>query len=102
MAFLEQRLNVKLAQKQILTPGLVQMVSVLALNKLELSEMISQELMETLFSRRKSQNLPQPPLKKLTAKRNVSENQRTRKSSMLARKQSANKMIPGQMEFTIF
>jgi DNA-directed RNA polymerase specialized sigma54-like protein len=29
-----------------LTPGLVQMVSVLALNKLELSEMISQELME--------------------------------------------------------
>jgi RNA polymerase sigma-54 factor len=46
MAFLEQRLNVKLTQKQILTPGLVQMVSVLALNKLELSEMISQELME--------------------------------------------------------
>ena len=46
MAFLEQRLNVKLAQKQILTPGLVQMVSVLAFNKLELSEMISQELME--------------------------------------------------------
>ena len=46
MAFLEQRLNVKLSQKQILTPGLVQMVSVLALNKLELSEMISQELME--------------------------------------------------------
>src|SRR2546426_1056709 len=46
MAFLEQKLNVKLAQKEILTPGLVQMVSVLALNKLELSEMISQELME--------------------------------------------------------
>ncbi len=46
MAYLEQRLNVRLSQKQILTPGLVQMVSVLALNKLELSEMISQELME--------------------------------------------------------
>ncbi len=46
MAFLEQRLNVKLAQKQILTPGLVQMVTVLALNRLELTEMISQELME--------------------------------------------------------
>ncbi|HEX2523516.1 MAG TPA: RNA polymerase factor sigma-54 [Terriglobia bacterium] len=46
MPFLEQRLNVKLTQKQTLTPGLVQMVSVLALNKLELSEMISQELME--------------------------------------------------------
>ena len=46
MAFLEQRLNFKLTQKQVLTPSLVQMVSVLALNKLELAEMISQELME--------------------------------------------------------
>ncbi len=46
MAFLEQRLNLKLTQKQVLTPSLVQMVSILALNKLELSEMISQELME--------------------------------------------------------
>ena len=40
------RLNLKVAQKQILTPGLVQMVSVLVLNKLELKEMISQEIME--------------------------------------------------------
>ncbi len=39
-------LNVKLAQKQILTPGLVQMVTVLALNKLELREMINQEMIE--------------------------------------------------------
>jgi RNA polymerase sigma-54 factor len=37
-------LNLKVAQKQILTPGLVQMVSVLALNKLELREMINQEM----------------------------------------------------------
>jgi len=37
-------LNLRVAQKQILTPGLVQMVSVLALNKLELREMISQEM----------------------------------------------------------
>src|SRR5947209_13532496 len=37
-------LNLKVAQKQILTPGLVQMVSVLALNKLELREMLNQEL----------------------------------------------------------
>jgi RNA polymerase sigma-54 factor len=36
------RLNLKVAQKQILTPGLVQMVSVLVLNKLELKEMINQ------------------------------------------------------------
>jgi RNA polymerase sigma-54 factor len=37
-------LNLKVAQKQILTPGLVQMVSVLALNRLELREMINQEM----------------------------------------------------------
>jgi RNA polymerase sigma-54 factor len=37
-------LNVKLGQRQVLTPGLVQMVSVLALNKLELKEMIGGEL----------------------------------------------------------
>ncbi len=37
-------LNLKVAQKQILTPGLVQMVSVLALNKLELRDMINQEM----------------------------------------------------------
>lgn len=39
-------LNLKVAQKQILTPGLVQMVTVLALNKLELREMINQEMVE--------------------------------------------------------
>src|SRR2546428_13280942 len=38
------KLNLKVAQKQILTPGLVQMVSVLALNRLELREMINQEV----------------------------------------------------------
>ena len=40
------RLNVNVSQKQILTPGLVQMVSVLALNKLELTDMITAELTE--------------------------------------------------------
>jgi RNA polymerase sigma-54 factor len=39
-------LNLRVAQKQILTPGLVQMVTVLALNKLELREMINQEMVE--------------------------------------------------------
>src|SRR5260370_27174659 len=38
-------LNLKVAQKQILTPSLVQMVSVLVLNRLELREMINQEIM---------------------------------------------------------
>jgi len=36
----------KLSQRQVLTPGLVQMVSVLALNKLELKNMIDGELVE--------------------------------------------------------
>ncbi len=46
MALLQPKLNLKLSQKQILTPGLVQMVSVLALNKLELADMITAELTE--------------------------------------------------------
>ncbi len=41
---LQPHLHVKLSQRQILTPGLVQMVSVLALNKLELKDMINGEL----------------------------------------------------------
>ncbi len=41
---LQPHLNVKLSQRQILTPGLVQMVSVLALNKVELKDMINGEL----------------------------------------------------------
>src|ERR1700690_555278 len=46
MVLLQHRLNVKLSQRQILTPGLVQMVSVLALNKLELRDMINAEMVE--------------------------------------------------------
>ena len=43
---LQPRLNIKLSQRQVLTPGLVQMVSVLALNKLELKSMIDGELVD--------------------------------------------------------
>jgi RNA polymerase sigma-54 factor len=43
---LQPKLNLKVAQRQVLTPGLVQMVSVLALNKLELREMINSEMIE--------------------------------------------------------
>jgi RNA polymerase sigma-54 factor len=46
MVLLQPKLNLKVSQKQILTPGLVQMVSVLALNKLELADMITAELTE--------------------------------------------------------
>jgi RNA polymerase sigma-54 factor len=44
MSWLQPKLHLRIAQKQILTPGLVQMVSVLALNRLELREMINQEM----------------------------------------------------------
>ena len=43
---LQPKLNVRVSQRQVLTPGLVQMVSVLALNKLELREMINSEMIE--------------------------------------------------------
>jgi len=43
---LQPKLNLRVSQRQVLTPGLVQMVSVLALNKLELKEMINAEMVE--------------------------------------------------------
>ena len=46
MPYQDLKLVTKLAQKQVLTPGLVQMVSLLTLNKLELTEMIQQELVQ--------------------------------------------------------
>ncbi len=46
MALLQPKLSLKVAQRQILTPGLMQMVSVLALNKLELKELINTEIVE--------------------------------------------------------
>ena len=46
MPLLQPKLSLKIAQRQILTPGLMQMVSVLALNKLELKEMIDAEMVE--------------------------------------------------------
>ena len=46
MSFLSPRLQLRVSQKQILTPGLVQMVTVLQLNRLELKEMITQEIVK--------------------------------------------------------
>jgi DNA-directed RNA polymerase specialized sigma54-like protein len=46
MSLLSPRLQLKVQQKQILTPGLVQMVTVLQLNRLELRDMITQEVSE--------------------------------------------------------
>jgi RNA polymerase sigma-54 factor len=44
MNVLSQRISLNVAQKQILTPGLVQMVTVLQLNHLELKELINTEM----------------------------------------------------------
>ena len=46
MALLQPKLSLKVSQRQILTPGLMQMVSVLALNKIELKDMIDAEMVE--------------------------------------------------------
>jgi RNA polymerase sigma-54 factor len=46
MALLQPKLSLRVSQRQVLTPGLMQMVSVLALNKLELKEMIDAEMVE--------------------------------------------------------
>ena len=44
MSSLSPRLQIRVQQKQTLTPGLVQMVSLLQLNRLELKDMISAEI----------------------------------------------------------
>ena len=62
MAWQGLKLNLRVAQKQILTPGLVQMVSVLALNRLELREMINQEM------------IANPVLEELSEEPTVSDN----------------------------
>ena len=46
MVLLQPKLHLKVSQRQILTPGLVQMVSVLALNKIDLKDMINAEMVE--------------------------------------------------------
>jgi len=58
MVSLQPRLNLKVAQKQILTPGLVQMVSVLALNKLELRDMIQAEMVENPVLEELEESIP--------------------------------------------
>jgi RNA polymerase sigma-54 factor len=58
MALLQPKLNLRVSQKQILTPGLVQMVSVLALNKLELRDMINAEMVENPVLEELDSNVP--------------------------------------------
>ena len=54
---LQPKLSLKVSQRQALTPGLVQMVSVLALNKLELREMINTEMIENPVLEELEENL---------------------------------------------
>jgi RNA polymerase sigma-54 factor len=58
MASLQPRLHLKVSQRQVLTPSLVQMVSVLALNKLELREMINAEIVENPILEEMDENVP--------------------------------------------
>ena len=58
MSLLQPKLSLKVAQRQILTPGLMQMVSVLALNKLELREMIQAEMVENPVLEEIEQTVP--------------------------------------------
>ena len=58
MALLQPKLSLKVAQRQILTPGLMQMVSVLALNKLELKDLINTEIVENPVLEELEENVP--------------------------------------------
>ncbi len=66
MALLQPKLSLKVAQRQILTPGLMQMVSVLALNNLELKEMINAEISENPVLEEVEENIP--PLDEIAGK----------------------------------
>ena len=48
MSSLSPRLQLRVAQKQVLTPGLVQMVTVLQLTRMELKDMIAAEIEENV------------------------------------------------------
>jgi RNA polymerase sigma-54 factor len=58
MPLLQPRLNLKVSQRQMLTPGLMQMVSVLALNKMELAEMIQNEIAENPLLEEMDESIP--------------------------------------------
>jgi RNA polymerase sigma-54 factor len=83
MALLQPRLNLKVSQKQILTPGLVQMVSVLALNKLELADMINAELTENPVLEELDDSVP------LLDEVSAREEQKERDSSLTTQEQPA-------------
>jgi RNA polymerase sigma-54 factor len=54
----QPKLSLNVSQRQILTPGLMQMVTVLALNKLELKEMIQTEMVENPLLEELEESVP--------------------------------------------
>jgi RNA polymerase sigma-54 factor len=54
----QPKLSLNVSQRQVLTPGLMQMVSVLALNKLELKEMIQTEMVENPLLEELEESVP--------------------------------------------
>jgi RNA polymerase sigma-54 factor len=83
MVLLQHKLSLKVSQKQILTPGLVQMVSVLALNKVELADMINAELTENPVLEELDNSVP------LLDEVSAREEQKERDSSIAALEQTA-------------
>src|SRR5215469_7609591 len=83
MVLLQPKLSLRVSQKQILTPGLVQMVSVLALNKLELADMINAELTENPVLEELDNSVP------LLDEVSAREEQKERDSSIAAQEQPA-------------
>jgi RNA polymerase sigma-54 factor len=68
MAYLEHRLSLKTTQKQVLTPSLVQMVNLLVLNKLELVDMIAEELVENPVLEEATEIVEEPEVESLQEK----------------------------------
>src|ERR1700760_4722162 len=93
MALLQPRLSLKVAQRQILTPGLMQMVSVLALNKLELKEMINTEIVENPVLEELEENVP------LIDEVALRENERDRTAEEVAAKTEREKDPFDEIDF---
>src|ERR1700761_6359284 len=93
MALLQPKLSLKVAQRQILTPGLMQMVSVLALNKLELKDLINTEIVENPVLEELEENVP------LIDEVALRENERDRTAEEVAAKTEREKDPFDEIDF---
>ena len=90
MALLQPKLSLKVSQRQVLTPGLMQMVSVLALNKLELKEMIDAEMVENPVLEEIDESVPM--LDEVAGREEARWNAALRKTSRAPPKDSFNEI----------